>query len=138
MGHTGFQPMKCDGRSVFDEKVNVILTALNIAVHWRSGSLAVPAEMVHNVVDLAASVAVLVGLKLSRRQSTSFPYGLHKVENVVAAGVAMLILLAAYEITREALLGTAAVPRVTPWVLAGVETPVHRADSVEAALAAQP
>jgi len=100
--------------------VNVGLTALNLTVLWLSGSLAVAAEMVHNLVDLAASVAVLVGLKLSRRTSERFPYGLYKVENLVAAGVAMLIFLAAYEIAREALLGETALPRVTPWVLAGV------------------
>lgn len=100
--------------------VNVGLTALNFGVLWLSGSLAVAAEMVHNMVDLAASVAVLVGLKLSRRKSVRFPYGLYKVENVVAAGVALLVFLAAYEIAREALLGESNLPRVTPWVLAGV------------------
>lgn len=41
--------------------VNVGLTALNLAIAAASGSLAVAAEMVHNLVDLVSSVAVLAG-----------------------------------------------------------------------------
>jgi cation diffusion facilitator family transporter len=100
--------------------VNVLLFGLNLAVLWLSGSLAVAAEMVHNLVDLMASTAVLVGLKLARRKSEQFPYGMYKVENVVAAGVALLIFLAAYEIAREALLGKNELPEVTSLVLGGV------------------
>ena len=48
-----------------------------------SGSLAVAAEMVHNLVDLVASVTVLAGVKISEREGRAFAYGLHKVENVV-------------------------------------------------------
>jgi divalent metal cation (Fe/Co/Zn/Cd) transporter len=65
--------------------VNVILTALNLSIAYASGSLAVVAEIVHNLADLMASVAVLAGLRLSQRKSHKFPYGLYKVENVVAA-----------------------------------------------------
>jgi len=35
--------------------------------------------MIHNIVDLLAAVAVLVGLKLSTRKSKVFPYGLYKL-----------------------------------------------------------
>jgi cation diffusion facilitator family transporter len=100
--------------------VNVILTALNLAIAYASGSLAVAAEMVHNLVDLVASIAVLVGLKLSIRRSRDFPYGLYKIENVVAVAIALLIFLASYEIAREALLSKARETVVTPWILAGV------------------
>ncbi len=71
--------------------INIFLTLLNLAISIASGSLAVAAEMVHNLVDLMASIAVLVGLKLSRRESRDFPYGLYKVENVVAVSIALLI-----------------------------------------------
>ena len=100
--------------------VNVVLAGLNLAIAHASGSLAVAAEMVHNLVDLVASIAVLVGLKLSIRRTRSFPYGLYKVENVVAAGIALLILLASYEIAREAVLSEAREPVVTWWILGGV------------------
>ena len=60
----------------FSIGVNIFLTLLNLVIALASGSLAVAAEMVHNLVDLMASVAVLVGLKLSQRESRDFPYGL--------------------------------------------------------------
>lgn len=100
--------------------VNVTLCGINLAAMLASGSVAIAAEMVHNLVDLVASVAVLVGLRLAGRRSPRFPYGLYKVENLVAAFIALLIFAAAYEIGRTALLGTARELAVTPWVLAAV------------------
>lgn len=100
--------------------VNVFLTLLNLAVSIASGSLAVAAEMVHNIVDLISAVAVLVGLKVSKRSSRGFPYGLYKVENLVAVGIALLIFLAGYEITRQALFGGATETTVNGWILGGV------------------
>ena len=100
--------------------VNVTLSLLNLAIAAASGSLAVAAEMVHNLVDLVASVAVLVGLKISRRRSKSFPYGLYKVENVVAVGVAVLIFFTGYEIVKEAVFAPPREATVGPWMLGGV------------------
>lgn len=100
--------------------VNIGLTLLNLAIAIPSGSLAVAAEMVHNLVDLIASVAVLLGLKISQRQSKTFPYGLYKVENVVAVGVAILIFFTGFEIVREALMTRQLPGTVSPWMLAGV------------------
>ncbi len=100
--------------------LNILLSALNLGMALTSSSVAIAAEMVHNVVDLAASVAVLVGLKISRRRSQEFPYGLHKVENLVAAGVAILIFVAAYELINMAILGARPPLVIRPWILAGV------------------
>jgi cation diffusion facilitator family transporter len=98
----------------------LLLTLINLAIAAASGSLAVAAEMVHNLVDLAASVAVLAGLKISQRQSKAFPYGLYKVENVVAVGVALLIFVSGYEIAKEALLSPSQEATVEGWMLVGV------------------
>lgn len=106
--------------AAFSIAVNVFLTLLNLVLVLASDSLAVAAEMIHNVVDLAASVAVLVGLRLSTRRSRGFPYGLYKVENLVSVGIAILIFIAGWEIARHALLGTAVPVRVEPWILGGV------------------
>jgi cation diffusion facilitator family transporter len=65
-------------------------------------------------------VAVLIGLKLAGRKSKSFPYGLYKVENLVAAGLAGMVFLTAYEIARDALLATTAQVRVENWMLAAL------------------
>jgi cation diffusion facilitator family transporter len=100
--------------------VNIFLSLLNLAIAAASGSLAVAAEMVHNLVDLVASVAVLAGVKISERESRAFPYGLYKVENVVAVGVAILILFTAYEIAKKALSAETSAATVNGWMLAGV------------------
>lgn len=100
--------------------VNVFLIGLNLAVAAASGSLAVAAEMVHNLVDLVAAVAVLAGIKISERTSRAFPYGLYKVENVVSVVIAGLIFFAGYEIAREALLAEPRAATVSPLILGGV------------------
>jgi cation diffusion facilitator family transporter len=100
--------------------VNVGLTALNLAIAAASGSLAVAAEMVHNLVDLLASAAVLAGVKISERKRREFPYGLYKVENVVAVVVALLIFFTGYEIARAALRTPEESVSVNGWMLAGV------------------
>jgi cation diffusion facilitator family transporter len=96
--------------------VNVVLAALHGLVAAASGSLGVAAELVHNAADLLAAAAVLLGLRVAARKSRAFPYGLYKVENVVAAGLAGLIFFTAYEIMRDALLGTAGPVRVDGWM----------------------
>jgi len=83
--------------------VNVLLAVLHGAVALRSGSLAVAAELVHNVVDLLSAVAVLIGLKLAQRKPRAFPYGLYKVENVVAAGLAVMVFVTGWELLRHTL-----------------------------------
>jgi cation diffusion facilitator family transporter len=100
--------------------VNIFLTLLNLAISLASGSLAVAAEMVHNLVDLMAAVAVLVGLKLSQRKSHDFPYGLYKMENVVSAGIALLIFITGYEIAHQALFAEEMPITVSVWTVGGV------------------
>jgi cation diffusion facilitator family transporter len=100
--------------------VNVGMTLLNLGIAIASGSLAVAAEMLHNLVDLMSSVAVLFGLKISQKQSKSFPYGLYKVENMIAVGMAGLIFFTGYEIVREAFSTSPQETKVNLWMLAGM------------------
>jgi cation diffusion facilitator family transporter len=100
--------------------VNIFLSLLNLAIAAASGSLAVAAEMVHNLVDLAGSVAVLAGVKISERESRHFPYGLYKVENVVAVVVAILIFFTGYEIAKDAILAQGVPATVNGLILGGV------------------
>jgi cation diffusion facilitator family transporter len=100
--------------------INILLSLLNLGIGIASGSLVVVSEMVHNIVDLMASVIVLIGLKISRRRNKSFPYGLYKVENVVAVLLSCLIFYTGYEIVREALLGVQKQATINLWILAGV------------------
>jgi cation diffusion facilitator family transporter len=98
--------------------LNVLLAGLHAVIAAASGSLAVAAELAHNVVDFAAAMAVLAGIKLASRKSKAFPYGLYKLENLAALGLALLIFLTAYEIARDALLAPAVAVRAKDWMLA--------------------
>ena len=67
-----------------------------------SGSMAIKADAIHSLTDVLSSVIILLGIKTSRRKTRRFPYGLYKLENLIALGTSFLILLAGYEIVREA------------------------------------
>lgn len=97
--------------------VNVALIAVHGVVAAVSGSLAVRAELIHNLVDVASAGAVLAGLKIATRKSRDFPYGLYKVENLVAAAIAVMLFLTAYEVVRGAFLGTPSALTVDAWML---------------------
>jgi len=97
--------------------LNVVLAALHAVIAWRSGSLAVAAELTHNVVDLLAAVAVLAGLRLASRRPKAFPYGLYKVESVIAAVMALLVFVTAWEILRHALGAPVAAVQADAWML---------------------
>ncbi|MGQ9491838.1 MAG: cation diffusion facilitator family transporter [Anaerolineae bacterium] len=104
---------------IYSVAVNLFLVGLKVVLAVFSGSLALAADAVHSSVDVVGSLVVLGGLFIARRKSKAFPYGLYKVENVVAIVVAFLIFLAGYEIAREAWQGTARVMTASPAVLAG-------------------
>jgi len=100
--------------------INVVLATINLIIALTSGSLAVEAEMIHNVVDFLAAVGVLIGLKLSTRKTKAFPYGLYKLENVISVLLAGMTFLTAYEIARDALLANTSPATVNVWMLIGI------------------
>ena len=59
------------------------------------------------LVDVLASLALILGLKISERKSQSFPLGLYKVENLASIAISFLLFATAYEIIQEAVLGQA-------------------------------
>ncbi len=100
--------------------VNVTLGAINLLVGTLSNSLPVAAEAVHNLIDLLTAIAVLIGLRLSSRKTREFPYGLYKLENVIAVGLAISIFVTAWEIARDALFSPAQEANVDGWMLASI------------------
>lgn len=112
--------MKIERWGWYSIGVHMVLMLLNLAIARASGSLAVTAEMVNNGVDLFSSVAVLVGLKLSSRKTKAFPYGMYKLENMVAVALALMIGLSAYEIAKVALFAPARDTIINSWTLVGV------------------
>ncbi|MGE4578508.1 MAG: cation diffusion facilitator family transporter [Desulfuromonadales bacterium] len=81
---------------------NLLLLGFKWILAVLSGSLAIKADAVHSLTDVVSSIVILIGIRISRRTSQQFPYGLYKIENLVALGVSVLIFLAGYEIFMEA------------------------------------
>lgn len=97
--------------------VNIVLAGIDLVVALYTGSLAVKAEILHNLVDLVTAVAVLLSLKIAGRKTRKFPYGLYKLENIVAVIMAMVIFFTAYEIGRYAILAPGFDVTVKSWHL---------------------
>lgn len=86
---------------------NLVLVGAKLILSALTGSLALRADAVHSLVDVLASVALILGLKISERKSQSFPLGLYKVENLASIAISFLLFATAYEIFMEAVLGEA-------------------------------
>jgi cation diffusion facilitator family transporter len=83
--------------------INLLVTGLKYFLGVFSGSLALLADAVHSTADVISSTSIWAGIRISRRKTKRFPYGLYKVENLVALITSGLILLAGYEIVRRVL-----------------------------------
>jgi cation diffusion facilitator family transporter len=105
---------------VYSLIINMSLVALKLGLAAFSGSLALAASATDSAVDIFGSVAVLVGLVISKRKTRTFPFGLYKVENLVSIIIAMLILAAGYEIAKEAIAGSVGPVAAEWWTLLGV------------------
>lgn len=96
---------KSERTSLFSVGINIILFFLKYFLGVFSGSLALIADSIHSISDVIGSGAVFIGLKISKRKSKSFPYGLYKVENLIALVSSLLIFFAGYEIITWAVKG---------------------------------
>jgi cation diffusion facilitator family transporter len=100
---------------------NLLLVGIKTGVVIITGSLAVTADAIHSLTDVISSAIVLLGIKISRRSARGFPYGLYKVENLVALVTSVLILFAGYEIIKAVFINPNIVlPRNIPVAIAGV------------------
>ncbi|MFW6114102.1 MAG: cation diffusion facilitator family transporter, partial [Actinomycetota bacterium] len=100
---------------------SAVLASGMIVVAIISGSVSLLAEGIHTVTDFVTSLAVWIGLKLSERHSETFPFGLYKLENLMAAAIGLFILFIAYELAEEAVrqIGEAVVPEKA-WLVLSV------------------
>jgi len=87
--------------ALFSTLLNILVAAAKGVLAWLSGSSALFADTIHGFSDTFASLLVLVGIWLSKRKSEAFPWGLYKVENLVALMSAGLIFFAGYEIVHH-------------------------------------
>ena len=101
--------------------VNLILVGIKGFLGFLSGSVALIADAIHSTSDVISSVTVLAGIKISRRKSKSFPYGLHKVENFVSLLSSLFIFVAGYKIVYAVFFEEQSVKtEYLPYAMAGV------------------
>lgn len=89
--------------AVYSLLLNTGLVLTKLFLSDMAGSLALRADAVHSLVDVLASIALIMGLKISERKSRSFPLGLYKVENMASIAISFLLFATAYEIVLEAI-----------------------------------
>jgi cation diffusion facilitator family transporter len=89
--------------ALFSIGINLLVTGLKYFLGVFSGSLALLADAVHSSADVVSSASIWAGIRLSRRKTKRFPYGLYKVENLVALMTSGIILLAGYEVVHSVL-----------------------------------
>ena len=85
--------------------VNLLVTACKALLAYVTGSSAVLADTIHGLSDVVASLAVWLGIRISRLSSKNFPFGLYKVENIMELATGLFILMAGYEVVRYMVLG---------------------------------
>ena len=106
---------------LFSIGVNLLLVVIKYSLALLSGSVALLADSVHSFSDVISSATVFTGIKISKRKSTRFPYGLYKVENLVCLISSLFIFFAGYEIVQTVLFKAESLrPEFLPYAMAGV------------------
>ena len=91
--------------AIFSIIINTMLAIIKIVGGKLSGSVALTADGIHSLSDLAASFSVLTGIVIANKKAKDFPMGLYKVENLVALVSAFAIFFAGYEIAKDVFFG---------------------------------
>jgi len=74
--------------------VNVALSAIKIVIGSLANSLALVADGIHSISDMATDAAVLLGLRLgSKEPDQSHPYGHGRAETFSASLIALVLIL---------------------------------------------
>ena len=82
----------------------ICLSSLKFAVGFIANSEALKADGLNNVTDIIASIAVLIGLKLSQRPADDdHPYGHWKAETVASMVASFIMIAVGIQVTYEAI-----------------------------------
>jgi len=128
--------------------VTVFLTVVKGSVGVFSGSVALLADALHSLADVFTSLAVWLGLKLSRRSpSDRFPYGFYRAETLAFLAVSAVVAVSGAQIMlesarramspfmigfREATLGVAALSAMVSFLLARYRSKVGKETNSQA------
>jgi cation diffusion facilitator family transporter len=78
---------------------NAFLGALKVLLGYLSGSIAILADAVNNLSDMAASLATLIGFKMASKESDKdHPYGHARIEYMTGIVVSALIILVGFQL----------------------------------------
>jgi len=104
---------KAKQRAIISIALNLLLATGKGIAGFFSGSTALLGDAIHSATDVLASAAVFVGLWVAGREHPSFPYGLYKAETIATLVTSIAVLLAGYEIGRQAIFGVTKIVDVT-------------------------
>lgn len=94
--------------------LNAVFTAIEFFIGIKNNSLALIADATHNLSDVASLIISLIGLKLTQKIATkSYTYGYKKASILASLINAVLLIIVAVNITKEALGRFNAPPEVT-------------------------
>ena len=86
--------------------IGAVVLALKFGAYWLTGSIALYSDALESIINVVASVAALLALRVSYRPAdANHPYGHAKAEYFSAVLEGVLIVLAALSILREAWFG---------------------------------
>jgi len=95
--------------------INVALTVVKVVIGLLSGSLALLADGIHSLSDMATDVVVLLGLRLSSKEpDQSHPYGHGRAETFSAGLVALILIVVGGAMIYYAILAVARDEITTP------------------------
>lgn len=99
-------------RAIVSICLNLLLAVGKGVAGVLSGSAALVGDAVNSATDVFSSSAVFVGILVAGKEHPSFPYGLYKAETVAVLATSVAVILAGYEIGRQALFGVITYPDI--------------------------
>ncbi|MEH7180409.1 cation diffusion facilitator family transporter [Neobacillus vireti] len=96
----------------------ICLSIVKLAIGYMANSEALKADGLNNVTDIIASVAVLIGLKLSQRPADDdHPYGHWKAETVASMVASFIMMAVGLKVAYEAIVSIFYVQKAVPDVI---------------------
>jgi cation diffusion facilitator family transporter len=103
---------KARSKALISLCINLLLASGKGVAGVVGGSSALIADAIHSATDVIASAATCFGLWLAGKEHPSFPYGLYKSETLATLFTSVVVILAGYEIARNAFLGPETIPNM--------------------------
>lgn len=83
--------------------LNLAVAIAKLVLGFLTGAVSVLSDGIHSLTDSFANVAALVGVRVARKPpDADHPYGHRKFETIAAAAIGAFLIIAMFELTREA------------------------------------